>query len=137
MMRGTMRSIQSGLFCLSAMLCIAGCQQPKAPPVATAEDIEAAKQEAQHEVAEARAEASKDVKSAAKVSGSDSKVVAEAKVTGSFDVAMAKADGDHKVATEQCMTQPADAQAACKARADADYETAKDAAKAARLAKRQ
>jgi len=122
---------------LAALLLTAGCHQAQAPHVATTEDIDAARQDAQREVAEARAEASKDVKSAAKVSGSDSAVVAEAKVTAKYDVDMAKADGDHKVATEKCLTLPADQQNACKDQAEADYDSAKAAAKATRLAKRQ
>jgi hypothetical protein len=119
-----------------ALAMVAGCEKSR-PPQASAQDIEAAKQEAQREVAEAKAEASKDVKSAAKVSGSDSRVVTEAKVTGTYDVAMAKADGDRKIATEQCLTLPADQQKACKDKADADYETTAAAAKATRLARRQ
>jgi hypothetical protein len=122
---------------LAALLLIAGCHQAAAPHVASSADIDAAQQEAQREIADAKAEASKDVKSAAKVSGSDAAVVAEAKVTAKYDVAMAKADGDHKVAAEKCLTLQPEAQAACNSQADADYESAKAAAKATRLAKRQ
>lgn len=121
----------------SVMLGLSGCHEAKAPRVATADDIESARQEAQREIAEARAEASKDVKSAAKVSGSNPAVIAEARVTAKYDVDMAKADGDHKIASEQCLALQADQQPACKERADAEYETAKATAKESRLVKRQ
>jgi len=116
---------------------LGGCHEAKAPAPVTSQDIEATQREAAREVAEARIEAAKDIKSAAKVSGADPKVVTDAKVVGSYDVTMAKADGDHKVATEKCLTLPTDQQAACKAQADADYESNKATAKAARLAKQQ
>ena len=132
-----MRSNPMALAGVATILLLAGCHQAQAPHVATAGEIDAARQEAQREIDDARAEASKDIKSAAKVSGSDSAVVAEAKVTAKYDVAMAKADGDHKVATEKCLTLPPDAQNGCNNQADADYEAAKAAAKATRLAKRQ
>jgi protein involved in sex pheromone biosynthesis len=129
--------VNNSLGIVAALVLVTGCHQGNAPQTATAQDIEAAKQEAQREVAQARAEASKDIKSAAKVTGSDSRVITEAKVTGSYDVAMVKADGDHKVATEKCLTLQSDMQQACKTQADADYETAAATAKATRLAKRQ
>ena len=132
-----MQSNHIMLTSLTTLLLVAGCHQAPAPHVATTAEIDAARQEAQREIDDAKAEASKDIKSAAKVSGSDSAVVAEAKVTAKYDVAMAKADGDHKVATEKCLTLPPDAQNPCKVQADADYEAAKAAAKATRLAKRQ
>jgi hypothetical protein len=119
---------------IAATVCIAGCGHHEKPLTATAEDIDQAQQQAQKEVADARAEASKDIKSASKVSSQD---VAMAKVVGAFDVAMAKADGDHTIATEKCLTLPAEQQAACTSGADTDYEAAKAKAKAARLAKMQ
>ena len=121
---------------LVVIVTLSACQPAKPPPQATAQDVEATKAEVQKEVAEARAEASKDVKSASKVSGADVRVVSEAKVTGTYDVAMAKADGDRKVATEQCLTLPADQQSPCNDKANADYETAAAAAKSARLARK-
>jgi hypothetical protein len=114
---------------------VTGCEKAKAPPVATQQDIETARQEAQRQVAEARAEASKDVKSAAKVSGADAAVVNEAKITGAYDVAMTKADGDRKVAVAGCQTLPADQQKACSDAAEAAYQSTAAAAKAARLAR--
>ncbi len=132
-----MRTTHDVLTSLAALLLLAGCHQASAPPAVTAADIEAAKQTAQREVDDARAEASKDIKSAAKVSGSDPAVVAEAKVTAKYDVDMAKADGDHKIAAENCLTLQADLQKSCNDKAEADYESAKAAAKASRLAKRQ
>ena len=47
------------------------------------------------------------------------------------------ADGDHTVATEKCQTLQASLVQACKDQADADYETAKAAAKAARTARQR
>ncbi len=132
-----MRLTHLSLPILAAVVILAGCEKPKPPQAGTAQDIEAAKQEAQRQVAQARAEASKDIKSAAKVSGSDAAVVSEAKVTGAYDIAMTKADGDHKVATAKCLTLQVDMQKACKDQADADYETTAAAAKATRMARRQ
>ena len=116
---------------------VAGCQQQPKPPHASNEDIEAAQHKAEQEVADARMEAAKDVKSAAKTMGADSRGVKDAKVTATYDVAMAKADGDHTIATEKCLTLPADQQPACTTHADADYDAAKAAAKATRLARQQ
>jgi hypothetical protein len=128
--------ISTTLGTLAALALLGACHPDKAPQ-ATTQDIDAVKQEAQHEVAEAQAEASKDLKSAAKVTGGDSAVVKEAKVTGSYDVAMVKADGDHRIAIEKCLTLQAGMQQVCKVQADADYEAAKTAAKATRLARQQ
>jgi hypothetical protein len=120
---------------LAALALIAGCNSHKTHPP-TAQDIEAAKQDVQHEVEQARAEATKDIKSAEKISGS-SKGVAQAKAEGAYDIAMVKADGDHKVATEQCLTLQASLQQTCKDQADAEYESAKATAKAIRVARKQ
>jgi hypothetical protein len=122
-----------GVAGIAALALIAGCHSGKTHPP-TAQDIEAAKQDAEREVEQARAEAAKDIKSAAKISGS-SKGVAQAKAEGAYDIAMVKADGDHKVATEKCLTLQASMQQACKDQADADFETAKATAKASRLAR--
>jgi len=122
--------------CVAIQLLIAGCHS-KEPPHATSEDIESAKREADREIAQARAEASKDVKSVSKIAGASGRDIAYAKATGAFDVAMAKAEGDHKIATEKCLTLAAPEQPACTAQADRDFDAAKDAAKAARLARRQ
>jgi uncharacterized protein YbjQ (UPF0145 family) len=122
---------------LASVALVAGCHQAKAPPQASAQDIEAAQQEAQREIADARREAAKDVKSAAKTMGADSKGVSQAKAIGSYDVAMVAADGDHKIATEKCLTlQPAQ-QKPCSDQADANYEAAKAAAKDTRVARQQ
>jgi hypothetical protein len=120
---------------LLGLALIAGCHSKNTHPP-TAQDIEAAKQDAQREIAQARAEASKDIKSAEKVSGSG-KSVARAKAEGAYDIAMVKADGDHTVATEKCLTLEVSLQQACKQQADADYESAKAAAKATRVAREQ
>jgi hypothetical protein len=114
---------------------LAGCHAKT--PQATAQDVEAAKQDAQRDIEQARAEASKDVKSAAKIGGSSSRDMALAKATAAYDVAMVKADGDHKVATEKCQTLEASMMQACKDQADADFETAKATAKATRMARQQ
>ncbi|HWJ36122.1 MAG TPA: hypothetical protein VNR70_12690 [Steroidobacteraceae bacterium] len=118
---------------VAALALIAGCHSGKTPQ-RTAQDVEAAQQEAQREVERARAEASKDLKSAAKV-GSSPRGVAQAKAEGAYDIAMVKADGEHNVATEKCLTLQAPLQQACKDGADAEYETAKAAAKATRVAR--
>jgi hypothetical protein len=107
------------------------------PPPTTAQDVEAAKQEAQHAVEQARIEATKDVKSAVKTGGGNPRDVALAKATAAYDVAMIKAEGDHTVATEKCQTLQASMMQACKDEADAQYETAKATAKATRTARQQ
>lgn len=117
---------------LATLVLTGGCEKAKAPQVATAQDVDAAKREAQRQVAEARVEASKDIKSAAKVSGSDAAVVSQAKITGAYDIAMTKADGDRKVAMAKCLTLPAGQQKPCTDQAEADYETTTAAAKATR-----
>ena len=131
-----MRPMMLACGCIVIQMLITGCHSDKTPH-ATAEDIEAARQDARREVAQARAEASKDVKSVSKIAGSTARDIANAKATGAFDVAMARAEGDHKVATEKCLTLEPSMQAACSQQADRDYENAKAAAKAARLAHRQ
>jgi hypothetical protein len=118
---------------LSVVLGICGGCHQKPPPVATLADVASAQQEAQREISQAQVEAKKDVKSAVKIMGVDSKDVARAKVTGAFDIAMAHADGDHKVTLEKCMTLDPSAQQPCKDKADADYQSAVDKAKASRV----
>ena len=113
-----------------------GCHR-KPTPVATAADVAAAQQEAQHEVEQAQVEARKDVKSAVKVMGVDSKDVARARVTGAFDILMAHADGDHKGAIEKCMTLEPSAQQSCKDQADVDYQSAAAKAKTSRVSQQQ
>ena len=120
---------------VAALALMAGCHSHKTQPP-TAQDIDAAKQKAQREVEKARAEATRDVKSAEKIGGS-SRGVQQAKAEGAYDIAMVKAEGDHKVATEKCLTLQASQQQACRDQADADYESAKAAAKAIRVARRQ
>lgn len=121
---------------MAAIVVIAGCHSHKTPQ-ATAQDVEAAKQEAQHAVEQARIEATKDVKSALKTGGGNPRDVALAKATAAYDVAMIKAEGDHTVAREKCQTLQASMMQACKDQADAEYETAKAAAKATRTARQQ
>ncbi len=113
---------------------MSGCAKHDA--AVTAQDVEAARQEAQKEVSQAREEASKDVRSAMKEHG-DHADIARAKATADFDVAMAKAEGDHKVALEQCLTLPVAARQPCNDKAEADYEAAKTQAKGLRLARLQ
>jgi hypothetical protein len=127
-----LQKMAAGVAVLALMV---GCHSGKTHPP-TAQEIEAAKQDAQSEVEKARAEASRDVKSIEKTSGS-SKGVAQAKAEGAYDIAMVKAEGNHKVATEQCLTLQAPTQQSCRDQADAEYEKAKTAAKATRLARSQ
>ena len=131
-----MRLRMTHLVLFSAVIFLAGCH-PAGPPKPTAQDIEVAKQDAARELAQARIEASKDIKSAVKVAGSSSKEVSMAKATASYDIAMAKADGEHKIATEQCLTLQAPMVQPCKDKADAEYESAKAAAKKLRLTRDQ
>jgi uncharacterized lipoprotein YajG len=127
----------SGLITLiAALTLIAGCHNGKTPQP-TAQNIADVEQEAARELAQARVEASKDIKSAAKVAGSNSRELDRAKVTASYDIAMAKADGNHKIAIEKCLTLPVSTTQACKEQADADYDTAKAAAKVTRIAREQ
>ena len=135
-MRPALRPVAKMLSCMAILSAGTACNGGKPTPSATPADVEAARQEVAAEVAKAKAEASKDVRSAAKVSGGNSRDVTEAKVVGSYDVAMVQADGEHKIAVEKCLTETPDVQGSCNAKADADYETAKAAAKASRLAKR-
>ena len=121
---------------MAALTVLAACHSHKTPQV-TAQDVEVAKQEAQHAVEQARIEASKDVKSAIKTGGGNPRDVALAKATAAYDVAMIKAEGDHTVATEKCQTLPASMMQACRDQADAQYETAKATAKATRTARMQ
>jgi hypothetical protein len=120
---------------LAVLTVIAACHH-KTPPV-TAQDVEAAKQDAQRAVEQARIEATKDVKSALKTGGGNPRDVALAKATAAYDVAMIKAEGDHQVATEKCQTLQASLMQACKDQADAEYESAKATAKATRTARQQ
>jgi hypothetical protein len=131
-MRLRMQSKNLLVLGLAALLLAGGCHRAKSPPPVTQSDIEAAKQNAAHEVAVARIEATKDVRSATKVMGKNSVDVAEARVTAVYDIAMTKAQGDHTVATKECLAMEAPAQKACTDRADAAYDSAKAAAKAAR-----
>src|SRR6267378_7634890 len=121
---------------MAAIVVIAGCHSHKTPQ-ATAQDVEAAKQDALHAVEQARIEATKDVKSALKTGGGNPRDVALAKATAAYDVAMIKAEGDHTVATEKCQTLQASMMQACRDQADAEYETAKATAKATRTARQQ
>ena len=121
---------------MAALTVIAACHSNKTPQ-ATAQDVEAAKQEAQRQVDEARIEARKDIKSAVKTGGGNPRDIAQAKATAAYDIEMIKAEGDHKVATEKCQTLQASMMQPCKDQADVEYETAKAAAKATRTARRQ
>jgi hypothetical protein len=121
---------------MAALTVIAACHSNKTPQ-ATAQDVEAAKQEAQRAVDEARIEAKKDVKSAVKTGGGNPRDVAQAKATAAYDIAMIKAEGDHTVATEKCQTLQPPMMQPCKDQADAEYETAKSTAKATRTARQQ
>lgn len=131
-----MRVQMTRLGLMAALLGIAGCQRSKTHEP-TAQDIDAAKQDAAKELDRARREASKDIKNATKIAGPNSREVTLAKATASYDVAMVKADGEHKIATEKCLTLQAPMVQPCKDQADAAYEAAKEAAKKNRLAREQ
>jgi predicted small lipoprotein YifL len=119
-------------FMLVLLGSLAGCHHAK-PPDVTQADVDAAQQDAQHEVDQARVEAKKDIKSAAKIMGADSPDMVRARITGAFDIAMAHADGDHKIALEKCLLLDPSAQPACRTQADSDYQAAAASAKAIRV----
>ncbi|MGA2190150.1 MAG: hypothetical protein ABSH33_16625 [Steroidobacteraceae bacterium] len=129
-----MRLPSTILALFAAPVLLAGCHPGKTPQP-TAQDITAVQQEAARELAQARAEASKGLKSAAKVAGPNSREADRAKVIAAYDIAMVKAEGAHKIATEKCLTLAPPVIQACKDQADADFETAKSAAKVTRVAR--
>jgi hypothetical protein len=114
-MENIMRATITVLSGLTALMLLAGCNNPKSPETA-AKDIAAANRSAGEEVAKARREEQKDANS------------------DNYDVAIAQADGNHKVAIQKCETLQGDDQKACKDKADADYEAEKANAKATKVA---
>jgi hypothetical protein len=118
------------------ILMLAGCNNAKSPD-AVAKDVAAAQQKASTEVASSENDAAKDLdKAAGKV---DDKLVAfnNDAAKDACNIAVAKADGDRKVALANCMAASGDAQKTCKDQADADYDAAKAAAKAAAQSQKQ
>jgi hypothetical protein len=99
---------------LAALLMASACNNAKSPE-ATANDVAAAAQSANKEVANARTDQQKDMS------------------TDTYDVAVARADGDHKIAIQKCDALQGHDQKVCKDQADADYEAAKASAKASKV----
>jgi len=110
-----MRSNYQLIAGVAVMLLASACNNAKSPDAA-ANDIAAAGNSANKEVADAQRDRQKDMSS------------------DTYDVAVARADGDHKVAIQKCDTLEGHAQKACKDQADADYEAAKANAKANKVA---
>jgi hypothetical protein len=100
---------------LATLIVLSACNQAKSPG-ATANDVAAADQSANKEVADARRDQQKDMSSDA------------------YDIAVAQADGDHKVSIQKCDALEGHDQKVCKDQADADYEAAKANAKATKMA---
>jgi hypothetical protein len=109
-----MRSKNHLIMAFAAVLAMSACSKAKSPDTA-ANDIAAAQQSANKEVADARRDRQKDM------SGD------------TYDVAVARADGEHKVAMQKCDVLEGHDQRVCKDQADADYEAAKANAKAAKV----
>ena len=117
-------------------LALAACNDAKSPDTVS-KDVAKAEQKASNEVAKSESSAGKDLdRAAGKV---DDKLVAfnNAAAKDLYNVAVAKADGDRKVALANCESMGGDAQKACKDKAEADYATAKDSAKAAAQSEKQ
>jgi hypothetical protein len=99
---------------LATLMTASACNNAKSPDAA-ANDIAAAAQSANKEVANARTDQQKDMSSDA------------------YNVAVARADGDHKIAIQKCDTLEGHDQKVCKDQADADYDAAKANAKASKV----
>jgi hypothetical protein len=103
---------------------LSGCNNAKSPDT-VANNVAAAQQAANKEVANARVEAAKDEALAADKANAGNHDLKNAEATGAYDVAMAKAEGAHKVALENCNSLSGDSQSKCRDVADADYAAAK------------
>ena len=119
-----------------AIVLISGCNNAKSPDT-VAKDVAAAEQKASTEVAKSEKDASKDLGKAA--DAVDDKLVAfnNEAAKDAYNLAVAKADGDRQVALAKCDASSGDAQKACKDQAEADYNAAKAAAKAAAQSEKQ
>jgi hypothetical protein len=128
-------------------LALGGCNKAENPSEVR-QDIAEAQAEGNSDVADARAEAQKDsieaesdvtkavanhnINDAIDESHEASKVAAK----GDARIQLAQAEAAHKVATEKCELVSGDAQKDCKARADADFDNAKQHAEMSREAVR-
>jgi membrane-bound lytic murein transglycosylase B len=111
-----------------------GCTNTKSP-VAVANDVALAQQQATTEVTDARKDAAKEVDSAAAKLDHTSKDLDDAGAKASYEVTIAQADGDHNVAIQKCSAVNGLALKTCKEQADASYEQAKTHANVIRLSK--
>jgi hypothetical protein len=103
---------------------LSGCNNAKSPAT-VANDVAAAQQAANKQVAVARVEAAKDEAQAADKVNAGNHELRNAEATGAYDVAMAKAEGAHKIALENCNAESGDSQSKCRDVADADFAAAK------------
>lgn len=119
-----------------AVVLVSGCDSAKSPD-AVANDTARAEQKAAAAVADAQKDAAQNnAKMEAKVDDT-SAALANTEARGAYDVALKKADGEHDVSLQKCQVLEGDAQRKCKAQADADYDTAKAAARSVEISKTQ
>ena len=111
---------------------LSGCNQAKSPDT-VANDVAAAQQAANKQVAEARVQAAKDEAQAADKVNTGNHELRNAEASGAYDVAMAKAEGAHKIALENCNSQSGDSQSKCRDVADAVFAAAKANSKLAEV----
>jgi hypothetical protein len=121
---------------LLAAVMMSGCNNAKSPDTVATDTAEA-----QHKAASAVADAQKDAsqdnaKMEAKVDDKSTDL-ANTEAKGAYNVALAKADGMHDVSLQKCQALDGDAQKKCKDQADADYDTAKAAAKSVEISRTQ
>ena len=116
------RWLAPALFCVIAAS--VGCDRAK-EPAEVRKNVSEARQEANKQVTEARQAAAEQAAKAQRDVGSARQDAAEKVTDANREVAMARIEGEHKVAGERCQALSGEAQASCKANADAAYESAK------------
>jgi hypothetical protein len=130
-----MRAIQLSTIALSIFF-VAACNQAKSPD-AVAKDVATAEQKASNEVAKSENDASKDMTKDADKVGDKMVALNNTTVKDAYNITLAQADGNRKIALAKCDALSGDAQKNCKQQADADYDAAKAAAKAAEVSTKQ
>lgn len=128
---------------IAAAFALSACNKSEAP-AEVQHDVATARAEGQRDVADARADAKEDNADANKdvadaIADNDADDVVdqardanETAAKGDSKVRIAQAEATHKVATEKCEALTGASQKACKDRADAQLDQAKQAAKALR-----
>jgi hypothetical protein len=114
----------------------AGCNNAKSPD-AVANDVARAEQKASTEVANSENSAAKDMGKAADKVDDKMADLNNSAAKDAYKITVAQADGDRKVALAKCAALSGDAQSRCSDQADADYNAAKAAAKAAEAGEKQ